>query len=74
MGWSPGSNREQSDPHSGALPIELHHPDQKNKKYNLMNIYYFLENRYNYYVGVTRTLNSKYQKFMTYPISPQHIR
>ena len=51
MGGYPDSNRELTVPHTVALPIELYPPS------------YF---KYTIYVGVTRTLNGKYQKFMTY--------
>ena len=47
-------NRELTVPHTVVLPIELHPPG--------VYFFFFLC----YYVGVIWTLNSKYQKFMTY--------
>ena len=49
-----GLNREPTVPHTVALPIELYYP-------NIIIIY-----NKSIYVGAIRTLNSKYQKFMTY--------
>ena len=50
MGGYHDLNREPTVPHTVALPIELYPP----------LFFFFL------YVGVNRTLMSKYQKFMTY--------
>ena len=47
-------NREHIVPHTIALPIELYPP----KLFNILNIYIYL--------GMIRTFNIKYQKFMTY--------
>ena len=55
-GGYPDLNRKLTVPHTVALPIELYYP-------NIIIIY----NKF-IYVGAIRTLNDKYQKFMTYPL------
>ena len=50
-GEYPDLNRELTVPHTVVLPIELYSP---------------FDYKWFDYVGVIRTLNSKYQKFMTY--------
>ena len=59
-GGYPDSNREQTVPHTVTLPLSYTH----------LNLIYFIiylkKNFYVLYVGVVRTLNYKYQKFMTY--------
>ena len=60
-GEYPGSNRELTVPHTVALPIELYSPKKiKFTNKQLINYLYFGE--------AIRTPNSKYQKFMTYPL------
>ncbi len=55
MGGYPDSNRELTVPHTVALPLNYNHLFCFKKQYNLF-----------FYVGVIRTPNNKYQKFMTY--------
>lgn len=65
MGGYPGLNRELTVPHTVALPIELY-PPIFISKIKLLNKILWSKKELNY-VGVARTLNTKYQKFMTYP-------
>lgn len=61
-GGYPDLNREQAVPHTVTLPLSYIHlyyiQLMKTKKKSLKQ----------YYVGVARTLNRKYQKFMTYQL------
>ena len=73
MGGYPDLNRERIVPHTIVLPIELYPPNA-----NLFTVFLALQ-RYiytiyiyiyiqfkSYYLGMIRTFNNKYQKFMTY--------
>ena len=66
MGGYPDLNRKLTVPHTAVLPIELHPP--------LLYIFKYIQQKISKltkkkpYVGVIRTLISKYQKFMTYQL------
>ena len=57
-GEYPDLNRKHTVPHTVVLPIELYPPLYD---INIIQIIFI-----SYYVGAIRTLNIKYQKFMTY--------
>lgn len=79
-GEYPDLNREQAVPHTVTLPLsythlkfklflnKLNYNYRKKKKELRKLIFFFIYTLYILYVGVVRTLNRKYQKFMTYQL------